>query len=91
LTKWDSDTTVLLVGSLGTAVHIAHSHMNPPWLALVHPKTGTPINATLLITISSAFIAFFTSFGCAIKFVISKYAFHYRDDIDCSFGEKVLC
>ncbi|KAK2395209.1 cationic amino acid transporter [Trifolium repens] len=57
-------TTVLLVGRLGTAryiVHIARSHMIPPWFALVHPKTGTPINATLLITISSAFIAFFTS------------------------------
>ncbi|XP_012573739.1 cationic amino acid transporter 5 [Cicer arietinum] len=57
-------TTVLLVGRLGQAryiAHIARSHMIPPWFALVHPKTGTPINATLLITISSAFIAFFTS------------------------------
>jgi len=57
-------TTVLLVGRLGQAryiAHIARSHMIPPWFALVHPKTGTPINATLLITISSACIAFFTS------------------------------
>ncbi|KAF8390856.1 hypothetical protein HHK36_023155 [Tetracentron sinense] len=57
-------TTVLLVGALGQArytTHIARAHMIPPWFALVHPKTGTPINATLLITISSAFIALFSS------------------------------
>lgn len=57
-------TTVLLVGALGQArytTHIARAHMIPPWFALVHPKTGTPINATLLITISSACIAFFSS------------------------------
>ncbi|KDP46791.1 hypothetical protein JCGZ_11162 [Jatropha curcas] len=57
-------TTVLLVGALGQArytTHIARAHMIPPWFALVHPKTGTPINATLLITISSAIIAFFSS------------------------------
>lgn len=57
-------TTVLLMGALGQArytTHIARSHMIPPLFALVHPKTGTPINATLLITISSACIAFFSS------------------------------
>lgn len=57
-------TTVLLVGALGQAryiTHIARAHMIPPWFALVHPKTKTPINATLLVTISSAFIAFFSS------------------------------
>ncbi|KAI6704238.1 hypothetical protein NL676_013374 [Syzygium grande] len=57
-------TTVLLVGALGQArytTHIARAHMIPPWFALVHPKTGTPIYATLLITISSALIAFFSS------------------------------
>ncbi|XP_010260734.1 PREDICTED: cationic amino acid transporter 5-like [Nelumbo nucifera] len=57
-------TTVLLVGALGQArytTHIARAHMIPPWFALVHPKTGTPINATLLITIASACIAFFSS------------------------------
>ncbi|KAM7263545.1 hypothetical protein ACFE04_001228 [Oxalis oulophora] len=56
-------TTVLLVGALGQArytTHIARAHMIPPWFALVHPKTGTPINATLLITISSALIGFFS-------------------------------
>ncbi|KAB1997896.1 hypothetical protein ES319_D12G052900v1 [Gossypium barbadense] len=57
-------TTVLLVGALGQArytTHIARAHMIPPWFALVHPKTGTPINATLLMTISSGLIAFFSS------------------------------
>ncbi|KAK8970522.1 Cationic amino acid transporter 5 [Platanthera guangdongensis] len=57
-------TTVLLVGSIGTArytTHIARSHIIPPFFALVHPRTGTPIYATLLMTISSAFIAFFSS------------------------------
>ncbi|KAL5564270.1 hypothetical protein UlMin_027434 [Ulmus minor] len=57
-------TTSLLVGSLGQArytTQIARSHMIPPWFALVHPKTGTPIYATMLVTILSAIIAFFTS------------------------------
>ncbi|KAF9621316.1 hypothetical protein IFM89_019402 [Coptis chinensis] len=57
-------TTVLLIGALGQArytTHIARAHMIPPWFALVHPKTRTPINATLLITIPSACIAFFSS------------------------------
>lgn len=57
-------TTVLLVGALGQAryiTHIARSHMIPPWFALVHPKTGTPIYATLLIAISGSCIAFFSS------------------------------
>ncbi|KAJ7948862.1 putative Cationic amino acid transporter [Quillaja saponaria] len=57
-------TTSLLVGSLGQArymTQIARSHMIPPWFALIHPKTGTPINATLLVTLTSAVAAFFSS------------------------------
>lgn len=57
-------TTVLLVGSLGQAryvTHIARAHMIPSFLALVHPKTGTPIYATLFTTILSASFAFFSS------------------------------
>lgn len=57
-------TTSLLVGSLGQArytTQIARAHMIPPWFALVHPKTGTPIYATLLVTILSSIIAFFSS------------------------------
>ncbi|KAI0524173.1 hypothetical protein KFK09_003537 [Dendrobium nobile] len=57
-------TTVLLVGAIGTArytTHIARSHIIPPFFALVHPKTATPIYATLLMTIARAIIAFFSS------------------------------
>ncbi|XP_054815818.1 cationic amino acid transporter 8, vacuolar isoform X2 [Prosopis cineraria] len=57
-------TTSLLAGSLGQArytTQIARSHMIPPLFARVHPRTGTPVNATLLITIGSAIIAFFSS------------------------------
>ncbi|CAH2041008.1 unnamed protein product [Thlaspi arvense] len=51
-------------GALGQArytTHIARAHMIPPWFSLVHPKTGTPVNATLLIALCSACIAFFSS------------------------------
>ncbi|XP_057442922.1 cationic amino acid transporter 8, vacuolar [Lotus japonicus] len=57
-------TTSLLVGSMGQArytTQIARAHMIPPFFALVHPKTGTPVNATLLTTLSSCVIALFSS------------------------------
>ncbi|BFG28897.1 hypothetical protein CerSpe_151710 [Prunus speciosa] len=57
-------TTSLLVGSMGQArytTQIARAHMIPPWFALVHPKTGTPIYATVMVTLVSAVIALFTS------------------------------
>ncbi|KAJ4768032.1 Cationic amino acid transporter 5 [Rhynchospora pubera] len=57
-------TSVLLVGALGQArytTHIARSHIIPPFFALVHPKTGTPIYATMLLTFASACIALFSS------------------------------
>lgn len=57
-------TTSLLVGALGQGrylTQIARSHMIPPWFALVHPKTGTPINATLLMSVFSAIVALFSS------------------------------
>ncbi|WCJ17635.1 cationic amino acid transporter 8 [Euphorbia peplus] len=57
-------TTSLLVGSLGQGrytTQIARSHMISPLFALVHPRTGTPIYATLLLTILSAIVSFFTS------------------------------
>ncbi|KAL3508842.1 hypothetical protein ACH5RR_028243 [Cinchona calisaya] len=57
-------TTSMLVGSMGQArytTQIARSHMIPPWFALVHPRTGTPIYATLLVTILSCIIALFSS------------------------------
>lgn len=57
-------TTSMLVGSMGQArytTQIARSHMIPPLFALIHPKTGTPIYATLLTTTVSSMLAFFTS------------------------------
>ncbi|KAK8913919.1 Cationic amino acid transporter 8, vacuolar [Platanthera zijinensis] len=57
-------TTGMLVGALGQArytTQIARAHMIPPFFALVHPKTKTPVHATALVTLSSAVIAFFSS------------------------------
>lgn len=59
-------TTVLLVSAVGQArylTHIARTHMMPPWLAQVHPKTGTPVNATIVMLAATAIIAFFTDLG----------------------------
>ncbi|KAG1368407.1 Cationic amino acid transporter 1 [Cocos nucifera] len=59
-------TTVLLVSAVGQArylTHIARTHMVPPWLAQVHGRTGTPINATIVMLVATAVIAFFTSLG----------------------------
>ena len=56
-------TSVLLVGAVGQArylTHIARTHMMPPWLAQVNGKTGTPINATVVMLVATAAIAFFT-------------------------------
>ncbi|KAL4346830.1 hypothetical protein GQ457_17G001320 [Hibiscus cannabinus] len=55
-------TTVLLVGAIGQArylMHIARTHMMPPWLAQVIPKTGTPINATIVMLTATVIIGFF--------------------------------
>ncbi|RYR21050.1 hypothetical protein Ahy_B03g066285 isoform A [Arachis hypogaea] len=57
-------TTSLLVGSMGQArymTQIARSHMIPPFFALIHPKTGTPVNATLFITLLSSIVGLFSS------------------------------
>lgn len=56
-------TSVLLVGAVGQArylTHIARTHMMPPWLAQVHERTGTPVNATIVMLVATAIIAFFT-------------------------------
>lgn len=56
-------TSVLLVGAVGQArylTHIARTHMMPPWFALVDAKTGTPVNATIVMLAATAVVAFFT-------------------------------
>ncbi|KAA8519387.1 hypothetical protein F0562_013643 [Nyssa sinensis] len=57
-------TSVLLVGAVGQArylTHIARTHMMPPWFAHVNEKTGTPVNATIVMLAATAIVAFFTS------------------------------
>ncbi|KAL2930483.1 Cationic amino acid transporter 1 [Bienertia sinuspersici] len=57
-------TTVLLVSAIGQArylTHIARTHMMPPWLAQVNEKTGTPVNATVVMMTCTSIIALFTN------------------------------
>ncbi|KDP34945.1 hypothetical protein JCGZ_09233 [Jatropha curcas] len=57
-------TTVLLSNIIGQAryfTHIGRTHMAPPILAVVNEKTGTPVNATIIMTFANSIVAFFTS------------------------------
>ncbi|KAF0902907.1 hypothetical protein E2562_019846 [Oryza meyeriana var. granulata] len=57
-------TSGLLVGALGQArytTQIARTHMIPPYFALVHPRTGTPIYATIAVTLGATCVALFSS------------------------------
>ncbi|KAG2688815.1 hypothetical protein I3843_09G112200 [Carya illinoinensis] len=57
-------TTVLLANIIGQAryfTHIARTHMAPPVLAVINEKTGTPMNATIIMTVANSIVAFFTS------------------------------
>ncbi|XP_025013860.2 cationic amino acid transporter 1 isoform X2 [Ricinus communis] len=57
-------TTVLLANVIGQSryfTHIGRTHMAPPILAAVSGKTGTPVNATVVMTIANSCVAFFTS------------------------------
>jgi amino acid transporter len=57
-------TSGLLVGALGQArytTQIARTHMIPPYFALVHPRTGTPVYATVAVTLGAACVALFSS------------------------------
>lgn len=59
-------TTVLLVSAVGQArylTHMARTHMMPPWFAHVDSRTGTPINATVVMLVATAVVAFFTDLG----------------------------
>lgn len=57
-------TTVLLANIIGQAryfTHIGRTHMAPPLLAAINGKTGTPVNATVIMTVANSIVAFFTS------------------------------
>ncbi|KAF6166530.1 hypothetical protein GIB67_005392 [Kingdonia uniflora] len=59
-------TTVLLANIIGQAryfTHIGRTHMAPPWLAIISEKTGTPMNATIVMTIANCLVGFFTDLG----------------------------
>lgn len=59
-----SMTTVLLANLIGQAryfTHIARTHLAPPILAAVNKKTGTPLKATIIMTVANSLVAFFTS------------------------------
>ena len=52
------------MGALGQArytTQIARTHMIPPYFALVHPRTGTPVYATMAVTLGAACVALFSS------------------------------
>lgn len=57
-------TTVLLANVIGQAryfTHIGRTHMAPPFLAAINEKTGTPVNATVVMSLANSVVAFFTS------------------------------
>ncbi|KAJ0725669.1 putative amino acid/polyamine transporter I, cationic amino acid transporter [Helianthus annuus] len=57
-------TTVLLATIIGQAryfTHIARTHLAPPILAVIHEKRGTPVNATVIMTLANCLVAFFTN------------------------------
>uniref|UniRef100_A0A7N0VHZ3 Cationic amino acid transporter C-terminal domain-containing protein n=1 Tax=Kalanchoe fedtschenkoi TaxID=63787 RepID=A0A7N0VHZ3_KALFE len=59
-----SMTTVLLANLIGQAryfTHIGRTHMAPPFLAAINQRTGTPINATVIMTVANCLVGFFTS------------------------------
>ncbi|KAF4379359.1 hypothetical protein F8388_013577 [Cannabis sativa] len=63
-------TSVLLVGAVGQArylTHIARTHMMPPWLAQVNEKTGTPVNATIVMLGATAIFALFSDLDILSK------------------------
>ncbi|CAN4080227.1 unnamed protein product [Withania somnifera] len=57
-------TTVLLANIVNQAryfTHIARTHTAPPFFAAINEKTGTPITATVVMTVANCIVAFFTS------------------------------
>ncbi|KAG6527009.1 cationic amino acid transporter 6, chloroplastic-like [Zingiber officinale] len=64
--------TSLLVSMLGQARYLCvmgRSNVLPTWLAQVHPKTATPVNASALLGIFTASIALFTDLDVLLSLV----------------------
>ncbi|XP_026390836.1 cationic amino acid transporter 1-like [Papaver somniferum] len=56
-------STNLLANIIGQAryfTHIGRTHMAPPWLAAINEKTGTPVNATIVMTLANCIVGLFT-------------------------------
>ncbi|XP_055822220.1 cationic amino acid transporter 6, chloroplastic-like [Solanum dulcamara] len=61
-----------LVAMLGQARYlcvIGRARLVPSWLAKVHPTTGTPLNATIVLGICQASIALFTELNIVIEMI----------------------
>ncbi|XP_054786032.1 cationic amino acid transporter 7, chloroplastic isoform X2 [Prosopis cineraria] len=64
--------TSLLVAMLGQARYmcvIGRSNVVPSWFARVHPKTSTPVNASVFLGIFTAAIALFTDLNVLLSLV----------------------
>ncbi|KAJ4971173.1 hypothetical protein NE237_004272 [Protea cynaroides] len=64
--------TSLLVSMLGQARYlcvIGRSNVVPSWFAKVHPKTATPVNASVFLGIFTAAIALFTDLNVLLNLV----------------------
>ncbi|KAJ6900864.1 cationic amino acid transporter 6 [Populus alba x Populus x berolinensis] len=64
--------TSLLVAMLGQARYmcvIGRSNVVPAWFARVHPKTSTPVNASVFLGIFTAAIALFTDLDVLLNLV----------------------
>ncbi|XP_060211142.1 cationic amino acid transporter 6, chloroplastic-like [Lycium barbarum] len=62
----------LLVAMLGQARYlcvIGRARLVPSWFAKVHPTTGTPLNATIVLGICQAAIALFTELDFVIEMI----------------------
>ncbi|KAJ7531860.1 hypothetical protein O6H91_08G093400 [Diphasiastrum complanatum] len=64
--------TSLLVAMLGQARYlcvIGRAHVIPCWFARIHPRTGTPIHATVFLGLCTAFVAFFTELDVLLNLI----------------------
>lgn len=73
-------TTVLLANIIAQAryfTHIARTHMAPPFFSVINEKTGTPVTATVVMTVANCIIAFFTSLDILANLVSIATLFVY--------------
>ncbi|OMO75095.1 Amino acid/polyamine transporter I [Corchorus capsularis] len=98
---------VLLSNLLGQAryfTHIGRTHMAPPFLAKVNERTGTPLNASIVMTCINSVVALFTELevlsnllSLATLFIFSLVAlallvrrFYVRDETTGSQKDRMI-